>query len=413
MESHLRLGLIADDLTGTLDTGVQFTRKGFFTLFPFKFSRSFEEIPVLALNSNTRHASGQTAYRSVKELCKRLKGRILYKKIDSTLRGNVGREIVAMLDGSGLAKALLAPAFPTQGRTVEEGILKFYGVPFHLTFYRDEFPVPPETSFIPDLVRGDLGERIAHISREGFVGGPRMVAEKVLEAEERIVLVDTYELADLRIIALAWWNFLKEKVLACGSAGLANELDLEIPAGTQHGGRESRKSGPVLLVCGSRHEKTLNQLRRVIDSYGLPVIEPNMKRFVDPENSSREIRRVAKEISMAQNGRSGIVLTTSFQDILSGKATMIARNLGKTVAQVLKTRRFSNLIVSGGDVAMETCSRLRSSAMKIESEIVQGAPLSFLTDGPYKGLAIVTKGGGLGEPDAFIKVIQYLAKEGE
>jgi uncharacterized protein YgbK (DUF1537 family) len=138
-----------------------------------------------------------------------------------------------------------------------------------------------------------------------------------------------------------------------------------------------------------------------------------MKRFVDPENSSREIRRVAKEISSAQNGRSGIVLTTSFQEILSGKGTMIARNLGKTVAQVLRARRFSSLIVSGGDVAMETCGRLRSSAMKIESEIVQGAPLSSLTDGPYKGLAIVTKGGGLGEPDAFVKVVQSLEKEGE
>jgi uncharacterized protein YgbK (DUF1537 family) len=239
------------------------------------------------------------------------------------------------------------------------------------------------------------------------------VAEKILDAEERIVLVDTYELADLRCIARAWWNFLKEEVLACGSAGLANELDMETPAGTQHGGRESQKSGPFLLVCGSRHEKTLDQLRRVIDRYGLPVIEPNMKRFVDPENSSREIRRVAKEISSAQNGRSGIVLTTSFQEILSGKGTMIARNLGKTVAQVLRARRFSSLIVSGGDVAMETCGRLRSSAMKIESEIVQGAPLSSLTDGPYKGLAIVTKGGGLGEPDAFVKVVQSLEKEGE
>jgi len=66
------------------------------------------------------------------------------------------------------------------------------------------------------------------------------------------------------------------------------------------------------------------------------------------------------------------------------------------------------LILSGGDVAMEVCQNLRSGGMRIETEILQGIPLSSLLDGPWKGLPIVTKGGGLGDPNAFLEVIHYL-----
>ena len=193
MGSRLRFGLIADDLTGTLDTGVQFRQKGLVTLVPFRFSPSLKDVPVLALNSSTRHSRPEMAYRKVKQLCKKLKGRILYKKIDSTLRGNVAVEILAVLDESGLSKAILAPAFPTQGRTLEDGILKFYGTPFHLTHYRKEFSPSLDTSFVPELIKREIGEPIGHIDRRGLAKGPSYLAARILEAKERIVLIDTCE----------------------------------------------------------------------------------------------------------------------------------------------------------------------------------------------------------------------------
>jgi len=409
MVSHIRLGLIADDLTGTLDTGVQFTQKGLLTLVPFKFSPSFQDIPVLGLNSNTRHSSAEMAYKRVRQLCRRLKGRILYKKIDSTLRGNVAREVMAMLDESCLSKAVLAPAFPTQGRTLEDGILKFYGTPFHLTHYQKEFSPPLETSFIPDFIKREIGESIGHIDRRGLAGGASFLAGRILEAKERIVLIDTYEPQDLHTIGQAWWTFLKERALICGSAGLAKEIEINGSAVPENRFRIKRTELPFLLVSGSRHQKTLEQLKRAIDEFHFPVIEPDIKEFVHPVRCSQEVRRVIKHLSQTLSDHKGVILSTSFQEAIPGQGEIVSTNLGKVVAGILRRQHLSSLILSGGDIAMEVCGRLKSTAMRIESEILQGIPLSSLTDGPCKGLNIVTKGGGLGEPDAFVKVIQFLS----
>ncbi len=57
-----------------------------------------------------------------------------YKKIDSTLRGNIGAELDAMLDGlaeSGALTAIISPAFPAQRRGVEDGYLVHAGTAAH------------------------------------------------------------------------------------------------------------------------------------------------------------------------------------------------------------------------------------------------------------------------------------------
>ncbi len=123
--------VLADELNGTLDTGVQFRKKGFVTFVTLKCSHPFPDALALVFNLESRHLSGEMAYEGVQRICKKLNGRILYKKIDSTLRGNVGWEIVAMLDGLGCNRAILVPSYPAQGRTVENGILRMNGIPLH------------------------------------------------------------------------------------------------------------------------------------------------------------------------------------------------------------------------------------------------------------------------------------------
>jgi D-threonate/D-erythronate kinase len=408
MTHLLRLGLIADDLTGALDTGVQFAQKGLLTVVSFKFSASLEPVPVLAVNSKTRHSSPESAHEKVRRICKKLRGRTLYKKVDSTLRGNVGPEILAVLSETGLPKAVLAPAFPTQGRTIEGGILKFGGVPIHLTHYREEFVPPLTTSSISDILRRDTGERIGHVTENDLRRGPSYLAGRVLEGKERIVLIDTLDSEDLRCVAETWWTSLRDKVLICGSAGLAMEIEMGGDPPENRMPRRTSARLPILLLSGSRHPKTVEQLRKAVDRFRFPLIEPDLREFVHPERASREVRRVTRSVSRALVDEPGVVFSTSFLDAAPGHERIIAKNLGKAVAGVLRHHRLSSLILSGGDIAAEACSHLRTTAMRIDDEIVQGAPLSSLTDGPYKGLRIVTKGGGLGDADAFIKVIKYL-----
>lgn len=405
---RFRLGLIADDLTGALDTGAQFQQKGLLTVVPFRYNRSFGDVAVVAFNSHTRHAEDTVAFRRVLHLTRRLKGRILFKKVDSTLRGNVATEIVAMLEGSRLPKAILAPAFPSQGRTLEEGILKFYGTPIHRTAYRDAFSPPLDTSFVPELVERVIGEPVGYLGREALRQGALKLSERIREAEERVILLDSFTQRDLRLVAQAWWSFLRDEVLVCGSAGLAQEIDLGGGTNPVKSFRIPKREGPLLLVSGSRHEKTLKQVQKVLEVFRFPLIEPEMEDFTSPKRSLKEIRKVAERVADALLRSRGVVLSTSFRERVEGEEGRVAKNLGRVVEQVLRCRKISSLTLSGGDVAMAVCQRLSSAAMRIETEILQGIPLSSLLGGPYDGLHVVTKGGGLGEPDAFVQVIQAL-----
>jgi uncharacterized protein YgbK (DUF1537 family) len=75
--------------------------------------------------------------------------------------------------------------------------------------------------------------------------------------------------------------------------------------------------------------------------------------------------------------------------------------------------RLGGLVLTGGDLAMGVCARLSSSALRIKEEVLPGIPCSILTDGPFKGLHLVTKAGGFGQKEALWRIVQYLHGEHE
>ena len=96
----IKLLVIADDFTGALDTGVQFAGKGMTTKVLNYFPEDEETLKrlqaeVLVIDAQTRHLEGQEAYRKVFDVVKRAGDAgvpYIYKKTDSGLRGNIGKE---------------------------------------------------------------------------------------------------------------------------------------------------------------------------------------------------------------------------------------------------------------------------------------------------------------------------------
>ena len=104
---------------------------------------------VLAVNSSTRHLAPATARRAVAAAGRRLRERsprLVFKKIDSTLRGPVPDEVAAALEVFERRAALVCPAFPAAGRVVRDGEVYVYGKPLRETEYvRDlRTPAPAE-----------------------------------------------------------------------------------------------------------------------------------------------------------------------------------------------------------------------------------------------------------------------------
>ena len=112
-----RFGIIADDLTGAMDTGVGFAKIGLDTIVSFG-DRIRQPATVVVVSTDSRADDPETAYRKARREASKFPGLYVYKKIDSTLRGNIGTELRALMDTLGIERSVVCPAFPANKRTV-------------------------------------------------------------------------------------------------------------------------------------------------------------------------------------------------------------------------------------------------------------------------------------------------------
>jgi uncharacterized protein YgbK (DUF1537 family) len=361
------------------------------------------------LNTESRNISGKWAYRKVYDACRSLKSKALYKKIDSTMRGNVGMEVSAILDAQNIPKALIVPTVPGQGRTVERGILRVYGVPLLQTPYaRDPFH-PLWTSRIGELLQKEAGEPAGHIALKEVRKDPPHLAKKIERSLERLQVMDAVLQSDLHSIASAW-KVLSGQALACGSVGLADELGFP-PKAQKKRGRAFQ--GPLLIISASRNPGTAEQIEEVRRRLSLPLLEPNLHYLTNPRWAERETESILCGLRKNLSDGPGALLTTTFQEHFSGKERAIPAALGKVTARLLGKIRLGGLVLTGGDLAMGVCRQLAASALRVEEEVLPGIPCSTLIDGPFRGLRLVTKAGGFGEKDALWRIAQYLRGDHE
>src|SRR5215218_239541 len=151
----MRVAIIADDLTGAADTGVQLARAGYRTAVAFRDAPipPARDLDAVALDTDSRAMPAGFAAKRVVEAGHAVRdARIVYKKLDSTLRGPIAAELAAALEATGRHHAVVAPAFPSAGRTTVGGVQLVRGVPVHETEARDDPRTPVHEGHIPTLL---------------------------------------------------------------------------------------------------------------------------------------------------------------------------------------------------------------------------------------------------------------------
>ena len=167
--------VIADDLTGAGDAGVQFAAVGLRTrtLVGTWTEEHLRGAEVVVIDTASRGFSGAQAYSTVHAAAVRLQEpglRVVYKKIDSTLRGAVGVEIDALLDACDLALAVVCPAYPANGRTLSQGVLLVRGVPVGETAAAADPHAPVRESHVPTLLARQTRRSVHWLGRLGAAG---------------------------------------------------------------------------------------------------------------------------------------------------------------------------------------------------------------------------------------------------
>lgn len=425
MEGACKLAIIADDFTGACDTGVQFRKQGLKTIVVVAIEDIGDvigEVDAIVVDTESRSDPPKLAYEKVRETTRALKNagiKFLYKKIDSTLRGNIGSELDAAMDEVGAKMSIIAPAYPANGRVTVGGYQLVHGVPVARTEFANDPVNPVKESHVPSLVQSQTRRKVGYLDLYQVVKGVESLVDGInsqREAGKEIIVIDAAVQDDLRKIAEAIVASSMAE-LTCGSAGVAQELPKALGLTV---------SRPVVVIAGSIRDVVRQQILRAMQVFGAHVIEIDSCRILEGEDAKEEeVHRVLKEAVQAMvRGRDVIITSAGSEESVTRAwkkgeqlgmrrieiAEAISLVLGEIADEITEHTKIAGIILTGGSVASNACKIMGAKGTIIEDEVLPGIPVGRLLGGKRDGLRVVTKAGGFGDENAIVKAIECLRR---
>ena len=406
-----RLSIIADDLTGAMDSSGYFATMGLSTVVVLDHNPS-RIADVIVISTDSRGDDPETASNKVRKLASELKDDIVYKKIDSTLRGNISAELMAAMNSLSCEKVIVAPAFPAVGRTTLNGMLMVNNTPVSETQFANDPTNPVTESHIPRMLEQSIGHPVGTVSLESINAGAESLYHEFSSRPEKVLVCDAVEQANLHTIASAS-AMAETNWLLCGSAGLARELgNFPIKKSKAKSLKVSANepSGAALLAVGSRHQVSATQLRKMQNELNIHVLDVKIGLPADIQSYTTEMDHILLDaIDLLRQGKS-VAVTTTFSQYIPALKRSVSGILADLVADILSLQDIAGLFLCGGDTALELCRRLGIGAIQVQGEVETGVPAGKFSDSHGNYTRLVTKAGGFGSEDAIIKAISYLER---
>jgi len=386
-----RILVLADDLTGALEVGSKFAGakvKSQVRTAPGLSPRDLQDASgVLVVDSETRHLDGMEAARRIRDLALVAYADavpIVYKKTDSTLRGNIGAELAALIKAYAGSPLLYVPAYPQMGRTVSSGSLYVDGVLVGDTGFTIDPLNPVKESHIPTLLAAQCALRV----KAGPVGN-------LIDSEPATIAVCDGETdADVGAAASMFANSSIFR-LAAGPAAFAMHLARLVDLPRWHPPPLPRARN-ALIVNGSLHKVSVEQVEQA-------------KRDGFKSIDSRRISTCGADCGWNILER----------EIATGVASLdFGKHLAKLVVQLLSRSSLDVLVVFGGDSAYAIVEAIGNPTLHPLGEVMEGIPISRIEAndlGSYIGhrdhdLYLVTKAGGFGPRDVLACIQKSIAE---
>ncbi|MEZ4830603.1 MAG: four-carbon acid sugar kinase family protein [Caldilineaceae bacterium] len=379
--------ILADDLTGAADSAARCRHAGFSAAIFLQPPQPPLPADANALTSDSRHLPAHDAAQRVRAVAAPLADLDArwYKKIDSTLRGNLGSELDALLDLEIGDCAVICPAFPAQGRALIDGSLIAPGVSAQV--------------HLPTLLAAQSRRAVAHLSlAEVRSDSAARRLHEISASGAQLIVADAAQDADLEAVLTAV-DAATPKTLLCGSAGL-------IGAWAAREAKAAARSVPVpqietsptkdaacLLVIGSGSSMAQRQIETLL-----------AQRTVTAWT-------VAPDVTCDGAGDTMLLCLPSpaAGAVLDGpQARALAAQLADAAVQVIKRTAPSSLVLSGGDTAMHVLARLGVERLTVITELLPGMPLCTAVDSQDRAYRIVLKPGSFGTEDTLITLLELI-----
>jgi D-threonate/D-erythronate kinase len=413
-----KLLVIADDLTGANDTGAQFAKQDisvFVVTEPgAKFAGSVNEYQVLVVNTESRHVDPSEAAARVRSAVKDGGAAGVgwfYKKTDSTLRGNVGSELEALLSASKRRILPFAPAFPKQQRTTQDGFQYVGDELIHETAFARDSLNPITESYIPAIINKQtrIQTRVVRVSDLSQSGSVEFLGSG-------IYVFDATSDDELRRVGELLKNKHLLEVLA-GSAGFAEHLpDLLDFERSPFATRRFRTG--MIVVNGSLNEVSLAQIRRAEQSgFAAVTLPPEILLREDGAETAEADQVIAEIVGLDLHGREVILRSIKSDEDLQYYLSLaerfgidpqqlslrIAESTAKVVKKVLERTSFRLLTVFGGDTLVALARALKWRGLLPRGEVLPGITFSEVA-GQEGELCLITKAGGFGSEDVLQQI---------
>ncbi|KHT64585.1 hypothetical protein RJ45_05700 [Photobacterium gaetbulicola] len=406
-----KLIVIADDFTGSNDTGVQLAKKGALVAVALTDRPVACDIPVI--NTESRAVTALEAAESVTRAFEQNADgdtRVVFKKIDSTFRGNIGAETEAAARAFGAKLIVVAGAIPAAGRTTVNGVCLVNGVPVVDTEFATDPKTPVNHAEIAKIIASQSALACRNITlaeiKEGVLD--KTIIEVAAGEQPEVLILDAETDDDLAIIANSLANTSAKMVLV-GAAGIANQLPKRLFL--------AGKQAPVLVLAGSMSAVTQQQVDHC-QGKGLNIIDVDAQAIWHHPDSTLE-QAISQAGELLQQGKHCAVRTARDQaerqraqafcqqQKITGTdmGNAVARFLGQLGKAMMESHPLSGVLFTGGDIATAVAAEIGADGYIIKGEVQPCIPYGHFTD---HHIPVVTKAGGFGSTDAIEKIIQYL-----
>lgn len=421
--------MIADDLTGANANCSLMKKIGLnaATLLDVE-AKIPEKFEAFAITTDSRGIESKEAYEKViKALtnAKSEKAELYSKRVDSTLRGNLGAEINAFFhvlgeDYMGIA----VPAYPDTNRIVINGTMLVNGQLLLNSDAGRDTKTPVFTSEVIELFRKDLNYKSEIIYLEEIEKGKEYLSKLILEKKNdgvKLLIFDGVINEHLELIAKAVLD-TKIKFFSVDPGPFTSEIANQILD------RED-KLNKVLMVVGSVTDITISQIHELLNSNdNISVVKVDAKKLAIESKRSEEINRVSEKALQLLKDDDFILITSTPIDIgekrlnlsdiaktenkhIDDISVMISSGLAEIAKNiVLSDYSFAGTYMSGGDITVALTKLLGAEGLEIREEVIPLAAYGRIMGGLKPDMRVISKGGMVGNKDAMKICVEKLTQ---
>lgn len=403
MDTNFKMLIVADDLTGAIDTAVTAQLMKLKPSVHWSIPEGVKD-KVTVIDTETRNLTLKNAQEKMQKVTEKLQNsseyNIIYKKIDSTLRGHIMMEVKALISAFKPELVIFNPAFPAVGRTIVDDDLLINEVPVKDTEFARDPLAPAYTGKITEWFNKNMDMTVYH--------------HPINEIKSDMVLLngchtfDTVTDFHLRSLVKALPDIKKKRILLIGAAALATEFFALYKAVEK----------PVISFVGSVSQRAMDQVyyarKHGTKIIKLPVLTMyENKKMVAVIAEALELLEMGQDVIItAAEKKSDYEAALAYEKDKNLEAGTISRFIkelmGNLSREIIPKANVSGVLATGGDTAISVLQKLEVESTRVENEIVKGFVVSTLEDGKVPNLKIITKAGGFGSESDLYMCMQRL-----